>query len=120
MEAARHLPAKHLWVCFQPLTHSRVRGFFDDFVQSMLDVRPIMMSEIYDDREKDRSISSKDICDRINELGGQAQYYPSNEALEAHLREILEEGDVLLIMGVDLRDVGDRLTGRTDHMKEVQ
>ena len=116
VEAARHLPAKRLWVCFQPLTHSRVRGFFDDFVQSMLDVRPIMMSEIYDDREKDRSISSKDICDRINELGGLAQYYPTNEALEAHLREILEEGDVLLIMGVDLRDVGDRLTGRTDHM----
>lgn len=117
VEAARHLPAKRLWVCFQPLTHSRVRGFFDDFVDSMLEVRPIMMSEIYDDREKDRSISSKDLCDRINELGGEAEYYPTNEALEAHLREILEEGDLLLIMGVDLRDVGDRLTGRLDHMK---
>ena len=78
-----------------------------------------MMSEIYDDREKDRSISSKDICDRINERGGEAYYYPNNEALEAHLREILEEGDLLLIMGVDLRNVGDRLTGRVDHMKKL-
>ncbi len=119
VEAARHLPAKRLWICFQPLTHSRVRGFFDDFVDSMLDVRPIMMSEIYDDREKDTTISSKDICDRINELGGMAEFYPTNEALEEHLRAIVEPGDVLLIMGVDLRNVGDRLTGRTDHMKPV-
>ena len=117
VEAARHLPAKRLWICFQPLTHSRVRGFFDEFVDSMLDIRPIMMSEIYDDREKDRSISSKDICDRINELGGEAEFYPTNEALEAHLRQIVRPGDVLLIMGVDLRNVGDRLTGRLDHMK---
>jgi UDP-N-acetylmuramate--alanine ligase len=119
IEAARHLPAKRLWICFQPLTHSRVRGFFDDFVDSMLDVRPIMMSEIYDDREKDTTISSKDICDRINELGGQAEYYPTNEMLEEHLRRIVEPGDVLLIMGVDLRNVGDSLTGRTDHMKPI-
>ena len=116
VEAVRHLPAKRLWICFQPLTHSRVRGFFDEFVDSLLNVRPIMMSEIYDDREKDTSISSKDICDRINELGGEAVFYPTNAALEAHLRKILEPGDVLLIMGVDLRDVGDRLTGRVDHI----
>ncbi len=117
IEAARHLPAKRLWVCFQPLTHSRVRGFFDDFVQSMLDVKPIMMSEIYDDREKDQSISSRDLCDRINQLGGQAEFYPTNEALEAQLRKIVQPGDLVLIMGVDLRNTGDRLTGRTDHMK---
>ncbi|NLB50988.1 MAG: hypothetical protein GX809_05345 [Clostridiaceae bacterium] len=119
IEAARHLPAKRLWICFQPLTHSRVRGFFDEFVDSMLDVDPIMMSEIYDDREKDKSISSRDLCDRINQLGGRAEFYPTNEALEAHLREIVGPGDVLLIMGVDLRNVGDRLTGRIDHMKPV-
>lgn len=120
IEAARQLPAKRLWVCFQPLTHSRVRGFFDEFVDSMLDVDPIMMTEIYDDRETDRSISSKDISDRINQLGGRAEFFPTNEALEAHLRKIVEPGDLVLIMGVDLRDVGDRLTGRTDHMKAVQ
>lgn len=119
VEAARHLPAKRLWISFQPLTHSRVRGFFDDFVDALLDVRPIMLSEIYDDRERDRSISSKDIADKINERGGEAQFFQTNEELEAKLREIVEPGDVVLIMGVDLRDVGDRLTGRTDHMKKA-
>jgi UDP-N-acetylmuramate-alanine ligase len=83
----------------------------------MLDVKPIMMSEIYDDREKDQSISSRDLCDRINQLGGQAEFYPTNEALEAQLRKIVQPGDLVLIMGVDLRNTGDRLTGRTDHMK---
>ncbi|NLA95612.1 MAG: hypothetical protein GX838_02035 [Clostridiaceae bacterium] len=120
IEAARRLPAKRLWICFQPLTHSRVRGFFDEFVNSMLDVDPIMMTEIYDDRETDRSISSKDISERINQLGGHAEFFPTNEALEEHLRKIVEPGDVVLIMGVDLRNVGDRLTGRTDHMKAIQ
>ena len=118
VEAARKIPAKKLWICFQPLTHSRVRGFFNDFVDALKDVRPIMMSEIYDDRERDKSISSKDICDRINELGGEALYFPTNEDLEAHLRTILEPGDVLLIMGVDLRNTADKLTGRKDHMKK--
>ena len=120
IEAARHIPAKKLWVCYQPLTHSRVRGFFDDFVSALKDEKPIMMSEIYDDRERDTSISSKDICDAINDLGGEALYFPTNEALEAHLRTIIEPGDVLLIMGVDLRNTADILTGRTDHMKKVE
>ena len=120
IDAAKHIPAKKLWICFQPLTHSRVRGFFDEFVEALRYEDLIMMSEIYDDRERDSSISSKDIVDRINDLGGNAEYYPTNEALEAHLRTILEPGDLLLIMGVDLRDVGDNLTGRHDHMKEVK
>lgn len=120
VEAARHLPARRLWICFQPLTHSRVRGFFDDFVEALLDIRPLMLAEIYDDREKDQSISSRDLCEKINELGGQAEFYPTNEALEARLREIAKPGDVILIMGVDLRDTGDRLTGRKDHMRESQ
>lgn len=120
IDAAKHLPAKRLWICFQPLTHSRVRGFFDDFVEALRHEDLIMMSEIYDDRERDSSISSKDIADRINELGGNAEYYSSNEELEAHLRTILEPGDVLLIMGVDLRNVGDNMTGRHDHMEEVK
>ncbi len=121
IEAARHLPAKRLWVCFQPLTHSRVRGFMDDFVDALLDssldARPILLSEIYDDREKDRSISSRDISDRIKARGGQAEFFPTNEGLEARLRQVVEPGDLVLIMGVDLRQVGDRLTGRGDPMK---
>lgn len=120
IDAAKHLPAKRLWICFQPLTHSRVRGFFDGFVEALRHEDLIMMSEIYDDRERDSSISSKDIVDRINELGGNAEYYSTNEELEAHLRTILEPGDVLLIMGVDLRNIGDNLTGRHNHMKEVK
>lgn len=120
IDAAKHLPAKRLWICFQPLTHSRVRGFFDAFVEALRHEDLIMMSEIYDDRERDSSISSKDIVERINELGGNAEYYSTNEELEAQLRTLLEPGDVLLIMGVDLRNVGDNLTGRHDHMKEVK
>lgn len=120
IDAAKHLPAKRLWICFQPLTHSRVRGFFDGFIEALRHEDLIMMSEIYDDRERDSSISSKDIVDRINELGGNAEYYSTNRELETHLRTLLEPGDVLLIMGVDLRNVGDNLTGRHDHMEEVK
>ena len=80
----------------------------------------MLFRSIYDDRERDSSISSKDIVERINELGGNAEYYSTNEELEAQLRTLLEPGDVLLIMGVDLRNVGDNLTGRHDHMKEVK
>ena len=121
VEAIRNMPAKRFWICFQPMTYSRTLGFFDAFVESLYKVRPVLISEVFDNREKNATVSSKDICDRINELGGDARYFETNEALEAYLRRVIEPGDVVLIMGggTNVLDVGDRLTGRSDHMTPV-
>ena len=115
------MPAKRFWICFQPMTYSRTLGFFDAFVESLYKVRPVLISEVFDNREKNATVSSKDICDRINELGGDARYFETNEALEAYLRRVIEPDDVVLIMGggTNILEVGDRLTGRSDHMAPV-
>lgn len=120
VEAARNIPANTLHVCFQPLTHSRVRGFFQEFVDSLIDVRPIYISEIYDDRERDASISSKDMVDAINAQGGDAYYFQTNDALKEHVKPLLQPGDVFLVMGVDLRQIADELTNRTTHMESAK
>lgn len=116
IEAARNIPANTLHICFQPLTHSRVRGFFADFVDALKDVHPVYLSEIYDDRERDSSISSKDICDAINDGGGEAYFFPTNAELREHVRPLLKPGDVFLIMGVDLRQIADDLTSYEDQL----
>ena len=121
VEAIKNKPAKRFWICFQPMTYSRTLGFFNAFVESLYKIRPVLISEVFDNREKNATISSKDLCDRINELGGDARYFATNEALEVYLRRVIEPGDVVLIMGggTNILDVGDRLTGRSDHMKPV-
>lgn len=119
VQAARNIPAKTLHICFQPLTHSRVRGFFAEFVDALKDVRPLYMSEIYDDRERDTTISSQDICDEINRSGGEAYFFKTNEALREHVRPLLQPGDVFLVMGVDLRQIADDLTTRKSHLDAV-
>lgn len=118
--AARNIPAETLHVCFQPLTHSRVRGFFQEFVDSLKDVRPVYISEIYDDRERDASISSKDLVDEINRQGGDAYYFKTNAELREHVRPLLKPGDVFLVMGVDLRQIADDLTERKTHLEAVE
>lgn len=120
VDAARNIPANTLHICFQPLTHSRVKGFFQEFVDALIDVRPIYISEIYDDRERDASISSLDLVEAINQQGGEARYFETNEALRDHVKPLLKPGDVFLVMGVDLRQIADQLTDRKTHMEAVQ
>ena len=121
VKAIKNMPAKRFWICFQPMTYSRTLGFFDAFVESLYKIRPVLISEVFDNREKNATVSSKDMCDRINELGGDARYFETNEALEAYLRRVIEPDDVVLIMGggTNILEVGDRLTGRSDHMAPV-
>ena len=102
------------------MTHSRVRGFFQEFVDSLKDVRPVYISEIYDDRERDASISSKDLVDEINRQGGDAYYFKTNAELREHVRPLLKPGDVFLVMGVDLRQIADDLTERKTHLEAVE
>lgn len=118
IEATKEIPHRRLFACFQPITFSRAKGLADGFVEAMKDeAHPILM-EIYDDREKNRSFSSKDIADRINDLGGSALYMPTLDALEAYLRKEAGQDDIILLMGQNIRDVGDRLAERSNHFSE--
>lgn len=115
LEAAHELPHKRLYACFQPITYSRAKGLCEGYVDALKNEDPAILLEVYDSREKDHSFSSSCISEKINELGGNALFMQTPADLEAYLRDKLEAGDLVLLMGQDIRFVGDRLCGRTDH-----
>lgn len=117
LEAAENLPHRRLFAAFQPITYSRARGLFREFAAALTGPFQALLVEVFDDREVDRSFSSARIAEAVRERGGEASFYESPETLEAFLREELQEGDLVVLMGQNVRAVGDRLTGRQLHKK---
>lgn len=116
LEAASHIPHNHIWVVFQPLTFSRTRVLFDDYIDALKDCEMVIFSEIFSDREVNRNdISSRQLAERINQLGGHAVFKESFNDIRIQLDEIVEPGDIILVLGPeDIRSFADQLTGRTD------
>ncbi len=115
LEAAKNIPHKNLYAVFQPITYSRAKGLADGFVEALSAVEHPILMEVYDDREKDHSFSSKVIADRIKEKGVNALFFADLDRLEQYLRDTLEKDDLAIIMGSNVRDIADHLTGRTYH-----
>lgn len=112
IEAASHMPHNNMLVVFQPLTFNRTKLLFEDYVTSLLPCRKILFAEIFSDREINTGeISSKDIADEINRRGGDAEFYGDKEDLKKRIDELIEPGDLILILGPeDIRHLGDELT----------
>ncbi|MDO5033614.1 MAG: Mur ligase domain-containing protein [Eubacteriales bacterium] len=120
LEAAAEIPHRRIFACFQPITYSRAKGLFPEFVEALKDQAHPILLEVFDDREKDRSFSSAHIAEAINAQGGSALFFAQLDDLEAYLRQELKEGDLALLMGQNIRQVGDRLAERQDHFHQHQ
>ncbi len=119
LEAASHVPHNKTWVVFQPLTFSRTKVLMDEFADALKDCEWLVLAEIYSDREKTNlGISSRDLADRINALGGNALFEQSFETIQKLLDERVQPGDLILVLGPeDIRTLADKLTGRTSHLE---
>ncbi len=115
LEAAENIPHKNLYAVFQPITYSRAKGLADGFVEALAKAEHPILVEVYDDREKDHSFSSRIIAERIKEKGVEALFFAGLPELEDYLRKTLKENDLALIMGSDVRTVADHLANRHDH-----
>lgn len=111
IDAALHMPNNNVLVVFQPLTFNRVELLFDEYVEALLPCKKILFSEIFSDREVyTGDMSSKKIADAINEKGGDAEFYASKEDLKKRIDELINPGDMILILGPeDIRELGDEL-----------
>ena len=111
IEAASHMPHKRIWVVYQPLTFNRTKMLFDDYVKVLRPCEKVLFAEIFSDREPNtHEISSKAICDKINEAGGDAEFYEKKEDIIPRLDELVGEGDIILILGPeDIRSLGDMM-----------
>lgn len=100
-----------IWCVFQPHLYSRTKLLLDDFGKSFNDADEIILADIYAAREeKDESINSKMLAEKISANGGQAIYLNSFDKIAKFLVGNTKKEDVVITMGAgDIFKVGEDL-----------
>ena len=72
----------------------------------------MILADIYAARELDiYGISSRDLQEEIIKLGSDCLYFPTFREIESCLREVTEDGDLIITMGAgNIVQVGEDLT----------
>ena len=113
LHAAHNYPHKKLWCVFQPHTYTRTKALMDDFAKALTLADHVVLADIYAARETDTlGISSSILAEKVNALGGCADYFDSFDKIETCLLENCKPGDVLITMGAgDVVKIGEKLLG---------
>ncbi len=111
LSAAKKCDYSKLWVVFQPHTYSRTAAFLDDFAKSLSLADAIVLADIYAAREQNTfGITSKDLQEKLIELGKEAYYFDSFDKIEKFLLENCVNEDLLITLGAgDVYFVGENL-----------
>jgi UDP-N-acetylmuramate--alanine ligase len=107
LEGAREcFPSRRIVLLFEPHQHNRTKELFNDFAQSFGGADVLILSEIYGvlgrTEEHDAAVSSKTLLAAAmqSEHPPKVGYYVANLVdAEAKLRDIIEAGDVVIVMG---------------------
>ena len=113
LAAAAACPHRELYVAFQPHTYTRTKALLGDFAEALKEADHVLLADIYAAREKNTiGISSADLSDAINRLGGDAEYLPTFGEIEDHILTHCVDGDMFITMGAgDIYKVGEDLLG---------
>lgn len=111
LTAAANYPHRELWCIFQPHTYTRTKSLFPEFAQALSKAQHLIMADIYAARETDTlGVSSEQLAQAAKDLGCDAVYLPSFEAIEAFVLENCKKGDLLITMGAgDVVNIGEHL-----------
>ena len=105
-------PDKRLVVAFQPHRYSRTRDQFDAFAAVLSDVDALVLSEVYAAGEAPiPGADSKSLARAIRARGrSEPVVVEKSAALRSVLPDILQDGDLLLVMGAgDIGGVAQQL-----------
>jgi UDP-N-acetylmuramate--alanine ligase len=115
LDAARTLAPRQLVAVFQPHLYSRTQLLADDFGRALARADVVVVLEVYPARE--RAADHPDVSGLLiaeataDAAAGHAVYWlASFDAAEAVLRDLLNDGDVCLVMGAgDVDELARRL-----------
>ncbi|MBO5998912.1 MAG: UDP-N-acetylmuramate--L-alanine ligase [Lachnospiraceae bacterium] len=100
LQAARTAAKGRIFCVFQPHTYSRTKSLLPEFAAALKEADVVVLADIYAARETDDlGISSRTLRDRIAELGGCCEYFPSFEEIENFVRKNCRKDDLLITMG---------------------
>ena len=111
LEATKNTPHDELWVIFQPHTYTRTYALLDQFAKVLSTADHVVLADIYAAREKDTGmVSSKDLCEKINSMGGNAIHIGDFLSIEKFVEKSCKKNDLLITMGAGNVDIiGDSL-----------
>lgn len=105
-----------LIVVFHPHTFTRTKALFDDFARSFAEADEIIVLDIYGSaREEQGGVHSRDLVDKIktsniSQDNQNVRYIATLDECEKYLRENIERGDIVLLMGAgDIFRIGENL-----------
>lgn len=100
LEAARNIPHRQIHVVYQPLTFSRVKLLFEEYIEALIDCKSLIFYEIFSDRESDTlGMSSRLLVQAINDRGGRARFAETYSEIADYLREVCQKDDLILFLG---------------------
>ena len=111
LEAAKRYPHRSIWCVFQPHTYSRTLALKKDFAKALSAADHVVLAKIYPAREEDPgTISSGEIRALLEEMGCDAYYFDTFEAIEKFLLKKCVHGDLLITMGAgNVVNIGEDL-----------
>jgi UDP-N-acetylmuramate--alanine ligase len=119
LQAAREkYKKKRIILVYQPHQYQRTKFLFKDFVKSFDEADYLILNEIYGvaGREKEYSISSKDIAEAIDKRwkGKKPVKFIKNQSgILRQLQKIIKRGDILIVMGAgDIYNLTLKLTAK--------
>ena len=114
LHAAKNYPHKKIWCVFQPHTYTRTKALLPEFAKALTLADHVVLADIYAARETDNlGISSRNLQEKIVELGTPCEYFPTFDEIENFLLENCTQGDLLITMGAgDVVNIGEHLLGK--------
>ena len=114
LTAAKEYPHKEVWCIFQPHTYTRTKALLPEFAKALTLADHVVLADIYAARETDNlGISSRNLQEKIVELGTPCEYFPTFDEIENFLLENCTQGDLLITMGAgDVVNIGEQLLGK--------
>jgi UDP-N-acetylmuramate--alanine ligase len=120
LEAIRkNYPERRLITVFHPHTYTRTKALLDKFSTSFNDADLLIVLDIYGSaREKQGGVHTQDMINKIIEIGElktKPIYIPGLAEAEKYLRDIIERGDIVVLMGAgDVFRIGENLIKTDD------
>ncbi|MCM1288615.1 MAG: UDP-N-acetylmuramate--L-alanine ligase [Clostridium sp.] len=111
LAAAQNTPHNELWCVFQPHTYTRTYALLDEFSKALSVCDHVLLADIYAAREKDTGmVSSKNLCDGINKMGGNAVYLGEFDKIKDYVEKNCKKNDLLITMGAgNVDSIGNSL-----------
>lgn len=114
IKAAKREKYKQIIVVFQPHTYSRTKALFEEFTKCFISADHVFITKTYvpagRKEKKLKGYTAKDLAQAVGKQMRNVTYVDAIEDLREYLDEIVNSGDVILLLGAgDIYKIGNTI-----------